>query len=367
MKNISLFILLSVFLFAGCSEQNDIRLEQTEITEETYELLSKENLSVINGVLNFGSVDSYYKISSLLGQLSDSDRDKWEEGLGFVSLRSEVNRVMAELAESADESAFMQLLNENSDILKMEDGTPKPIIEADFYAAVANREGLFHVEGACHKVFVDKIAISRTGSEEEPQNVFNEELKNGNSEVEVFDYRLKSSLKSSGCGDSMSRQFVKGDRKCVLSGIVYIEVVGNSSSWDIYRRVVFRITVKNERKNFWGNWKSYHAGCEVRDINLIVNAPVVTGSWTEVLDQRIINGQLVVVSKTYSRFTTQDIQKSYSDFSASGVQSSTRWYHVGDQVRNREIENPEFIKIRARGSNTGIGLGVNWVEITCGN
>ena len=365
MKKFNLLILLSVFIFAGCSEKDDIPLAKTEIAGGTYELLLKEELTVNNGVLNFGSVESYYKISSLLGQLSDADRDKWEKELGFVSLRSELNRVQNELTDSEDESAFLQLLNDNSDIVKMEDGTPKPIIEADFYAAIANRNGFFYVEGACHKVFENQIAISRNGSHDALQQAFSGGLKSGNSEVEVFDYRFNSNLKSSVCGNSLERQFATRDRKCVLSTRVYIEVIG--LGMNTYRRVIFRIEIKNERKNMWGNWIKYEAGCQVKDIELIVNAPIVTGSWSEIVQIEGDFGNIFNVSKIFSKYETQNIHKSYSAFSESGVYGTTRWYHVGDQVRNRVIEIPEFIKIRAKGSNTGIGLGVNWVEITCGN
>ncbi len=321
--------------------------EKKEINDTNDGLLSNSEIILKDGALHFQTVEAFFEMDEKLGSMTDKERQNWEKSIGFVSMRTELINVFEQIDEAEDEITIERIVSNNSDIVELIDGEVNPIIKSSSYAAIANRRGVFFVDGVIHKVEGSKIASSEDGNEQTVTNALQSNLKSASKGVNVVEYISKSILKSGGCGTRMSAYYDVNRRKCDFEMITYPYYCSGCCG-NYYYQVKAESRIVNYKKNWRGRWKRYNTGCTMKDRGYTISVPKVTG----------YNGY-------YTTFYYQDVTHTFgTDNSSYDCSTMTRWSYVGDRVQNIGIKTPQFSRVRGKATNRGIGN--NWAVINCG-
>ncbi len=331
-------ILVLVF-FSSC--------EKKSINDTNNALFPDSEIILKNGALNFQTVDAFFEMDAKLGAMTDQERKAWENRMGFVSMNTELSNVFEQIDAAEDEVAIEQIVSSNSDIVEFINGEVCPIIKSSSYAAVANRKGVFFVNGVIHKVEGGKIASSEDGSEQTVIKALKSDLQSISKGVNVFQYISDSPLKGGGCGTRKSAYYNTSKRKCDFEMKTYkYYCMGCCDNY--YYQVKVESKITNYKKNWFGHWMKYNTSCSMEDQECTISAPKVVG----------YNGQ-------HSIFYYQDVTRVFADQKSNyDCSTMTRWTYVGDRVQNVGIKTPKFSRVKGRASNRGIGN--NWAEIDCG-
>lgn len=322
-------------------------------TEEVLPLIStvsNADIEVVDGALNFKTAKAFFETSEKLGAMTKKERDDWEKSIGFKSLRTELNVVMNNIANTEDESAINQIVSSNSDIVLIQNEDILPIIESQAYAAISNRLGVFYVEGTIHMVDGGRIASSEDGDVASVTNALTGNLKSSEAGVDVVDYIDSSSLstlKSGGCGTEMTAYTEANKRKCDFKMKTYKYYCAGCCG-TYYYQVKCESKIINYVKS-WGKWKTYNTSCEMKERGYTISVPVVTG----------FNG---ISSVFYYANVTHTFSYDHSSYDCATM---TRWSYVGDQVQNSSINTPSFSRVKGQATNRGITDG-SWAVINCG-
>jgi hypothetical protein len=110
-----------------------------------------------DGALRFASVDDFFDAADAIRNKSPAQLDRWERGLGFLSMR----RAFAELEERLGAATGDQrtaLLDANADLLAPGSTVDELArrIPATAYAAFVDRRGVLYVADVAHKVTWDR-------------------------------------------------------------------------------------------------------------------------------------------------------------------------------------------------------------------
>lgn len=328
----------TAILFNSC-EKSEAELPKNNAT-------SNAEISLKDDALSFQTAEAFFETSGKLGAMSEKERQDWEAGIGFVSMRTELINIFQQVEAAEDEAAINQIVSTNSDLVKLVEGEVFPIIESNAYAAITNRKGIFFVEGVIHKVEGGKIASSEDGNEQTVTNALHSNLKSSNAGVNVIEYISNSTLKSSGCGTRMSAYKEHDKRKCDFEMKTYIY-----PCWGCCGNYYFQVKAEciiNNYKWSWGKWRPYNTSCTMKDRGYTISVPKVTG----------YNGQ-------HSTFYYQNVtQYPGTENSSYDCATMTRWSYVGDRVQNIGINTPSFSRVKGKASNRGIGD--RWAVINCG-
>ncbi len=329
-------------MVTSCNKEEPVSLEDVYLTDD---------VELMNGALNFVSPDAFFSISEKLGSMSDEDRDVWEDKLGFISLRTELNNLYEELEEIEDAQVENNLLLLNSDILKIEEGNIIPVIESAAYASIVNRLGVFYVDGIIHKVDGGRIASSEDGSYATVSAALSSSsLKANQLGVQVVDYIIpndNSSLKSSNCGTSKTAWYNSSDRKCdyIVKAIKYY---CKGCCGNYYYQVKVENNVTNYKKTILKRWKKYNTITKIENVAFTISVPIVTG----------YNGK-------NSLFYYSDRTYNFASQTSKEVATYTLWALVGDKVENSDINTPVFNRVKGKATNRGLGYN-KYAEINCG-
>ncbi|HOK51469.1 MAG TPA: hypothetical protein PLD12_07230 [Bacteroidales bacterium] len=283
--------------------------------------------------------------------MTDTERDSWEESIGFVSLRKELKEVYRELSQCDNKTTEDQILSKNSDIIVLQNNTIMPRIASNAYASVCNRNGIFYVEGVLHKVVDDQIYISEDGQPETIEKaIVDGKIPDGVKKLQYIK-NTHSLLKSGECGSIKTAYAQSSDRKCDFEIKTYEYACGGCCG-NFFREVRVELVIRNYKKNIWGNWKGYQTKCYYDNVAYTVIAPIVTG----------FNGESSIF---YYKAITQNIGYGESN---GDWETYSKWWKVGDGVQNVDIYDPKFDRVKGKASNRGL-LDPNnpqWAEINCG-
>jgi hypothetical protein len=79
---------------------------------------------VINGTLSFKSIDEFQRTSKFLANLSLAERTKWEEKIGFYSLKRKVEEGFAAIQAANEKESLVEInkaLQEFKDVIAEND------------------------------------------------------------------------------------------------------------------------------------------------------------------------------------------------------------------------------------------------------
>ncbi len=325
-----------------------------------------------DGALHFASAAAFFDAIDTAASLSPTELDAWEARIGFQSSRRAYERFATELDRAASEGEQRALLLAYHDVLTISGDELHPRIQAQGYAALTNRDGIFYVDGVIHKVTPDLVITVEDGSPEAAAAVLglpqvNVAAATGTiltprEGVRVSRYTVdadgdgderQSSLGADddwsvdACSSSYSVTETGSDRRLIFDMRTFryeaTECCGNFSN-----RVRAEWQMRGYKKNLLGSWVSYNTAYDYRDVTFEITAPVVTG----------FDG---VRSIFYYSLWTMGLS---AGGSGGDYSSWTVYTWVGDTVQNVWINTPTFNKVH--GLATSRGIGDRWGKIQCG-
>ena len=360
MKNnnfLTIFILSILVSLYSCNERNVLPEELP--SESPADVANYEGISVKNGALHFDTPDLFFETTEKLSKMSQDERDKWGEQIGFISLGTQLNQIFNAISNFDDDVDLQDIVNENSDIVEFRDDMVVPIIQSYAYASTANRKGIFFVNGIVHKVDGGRIASSEDGNEETVTNALKAGIKSTtssdetNNGIRVLDYVLQSSItRMSGCGNRMSAYNNSSDRKVELEMKTFTYYCSGCCG-NYYNQVKFELIISNYKKNIWGNWKDYELYTLYKNVAATISAPIGTG-YDYALNR--------------TTFKYENLTFYYLDFDSgnNAYAKVTHWSLIGSQIQNSSIAAPTFSRVKGEASNKGSGMSGKWATIYCG-
>ncbi|HSP81480.1 MAG TPA: hypothetical protein VLQ93_23380, partial [Myxococcaceae bacterium] len=310
-----------------------------------------------DGALHFESAQAFSAALKHLAEMSLQERDAWEARHGFMSMRRAYSQLTQRLESVRTEEEHARLLQEYRDVIKMTDDGIAPLVELDTYASIANRRGVFYVDGAVHKVtrqWVFSAADGRLDALEQLLATPAVEARTRDSDtldlpqgVRGMRHTVDSRVVAQGvCGSEKSTTYTNGDRRLLFYIRTYAYTVYDCCSY--YQGYAVQWEMRGKKKNLFGSWVSYSTAYEYRNVSTGLDVPRVTGS----------NGS----SNTYT-FIPVTL---WAGYGASDADAEA-WYltvYPGDLVRNVTLSAPSFDKVHGEASSRGIGA--NWAIIDCG-
>lgn len=258
-KLFSFILVIIVALFFGC---------QNEIVEKNEE----ENVWVENGILNFKTGDDFFSFSEKLSAMSRDESIEWENKLGFFSLRSEIEKVSSQIDSCKTVEDFHVVLENNSDILKLEDNTVVPVINSIFYPKIVNREGYYIVNGVLHRVTEDGIYTSTEQSFDDIEYSSRGRIKEDTESVRFMPHKT-SMLKSGNCGSIQNEESVwNNGKQCFVKVFVERKYCLSDCCTHEWNYAVSCYT--EARKKFLGATILYKSGHFCHSVELVMDAPV---------------------------------------------------------------------------------------------
>ena len=363
-KLIYIFAAIVALGFTACDKDNSIDTNQFELQDQI------DGVYVKNGILHFVDSETFFQKIKEVSEMEQTQRQQWEQNLGFVSLSTEIENVMNQISECDSQEAVNRILDVNNDIVYIKNDMFTSRIPSNTYQNIVNRAGIFYVGNVIHKVFEDVVLSTEEGTIEE-LNVSAIKMKNSSnrlrtvgttaqeSNINIYKYiETEDDLFESGengklraspntCG-SYRNAYVKGnDRRChfeMWTNIIYCQLC---CSEGYTQQIVVEIKTTHEIKNMWGNYKSFSQTTgSIRNVAFTVDVPVITGFDGYRTQYYYSNRTIYISSATGSREA-----------------SSHQWtYTCGEPIRNGNL-HAGFYRVRGQGGNRGI---TNWADINCG-
>jgi hypothetical protein len=267
-RTLSVLLILSVsyILVSSCEKEKVERKTDNESTKSAF--------IVQDGILMFESTNSYLETIDAIANLSDKEREIWEEGIGFLSQRRIINNIInAELEQDSinegkftiDEAKMMTGKELHSAIYSeyLKKGVIKIIDEGtddeywDYsvfnrgFVDFINEDGLYAIGDTLYQVTDNSLKAMKNANFNNVQLLINAtapDEKNG-----IYFIHQESNLKATSPGLIENPSWFTISKKRIKIGI-YLNVLyymPGSKSYDFYHEVY----VQCQEKNFWGNWK----------------------------------------------------------------------------------------------------------------
>lgn len=215
--------------------------------------------------------------------MNEKEFNEWENNIGFISLRTQLNNIYDEMDQCEDSLSFETLLNNNSDILATTDSLVVPKIESIVYSSLINRDGIYYVGSTLHKIQGTKLAVSLTGDSEAIENALNPIKKksqstNATSDIFIMDYLTDNTTittKSGSLSSSLEDWETAHDRKIHLKMLVT-----NACGWRVHFRdalpyyvetsnvTTIEVTARNYKKKKWSKkYRVYSTHGYLKDLS----------------------------------------------------------------------------------------------------
>jgi hypothetical protein len=277
MKN-KLFVFSLVVLFA-CSDDNSELTKPSASTDSDYHVKLTKPLTVINGILHFDSQETFFNVINEISQKSRKELDLWEQSLGFLSLRTEVRMALDEIGMAETIESYYSILQKHSDLLEEQDDAPRSKVEDVIYQSIANRDGIFYVDGMLFKATKDHLLYGHNLDQLKQVEDHQIAQLKASDKIGVVNYISRAESQridiggrtNSTCSNSVNAVHTEGDRRVILKSYFSTFEYGTCIlCFDyrcLYETVTVNIKVLGEKKSIFGKWRSYVTSLEFADLN----------------------------------------------------------------------------------------------------
>ena len=341
LQSVIILITVTFVMFQSCEKKKIA----TEISEETVEqkkptTIDISTIEMEGNMLNFKNEDEYFNAIQTLSEMTEEELDKWENNMGFYSLRTRINNAMDDIDNAQTKEEYQSLLDKYNDIIEINaENSVRPIITDLIYTSITNEYGIYKTDKVLNKLTREHIV---SASIEDYNTLVNIKFTDND-----FDNNLKSqkyienSSDKAYCGTSHSayKQYDKRRVFVTASKHQYTFWYNNSRSY------YFKVYMYGEKKNIWGNWKSYKTYLNFKDTRAKFYYPVfyIPGGW---------------------HYYTYNFSN-WSGNTSSDAKSLTKYKYMGKTASsNHSIPYAYFKAIECKASSRGVGD--RWAHIKCG-
>lgn len=158
--------------------------------------MDKIEYVVKDGVLSFNSSNDFFALGELILKMTPVQFSSWEKEIGFTSMRGEIQTAFEKLDTCTSIEEYQLILNQNSDILKVENELESPVIKSAFYQCVTNRKGYYIVADILHKITDEGLYTSNNDSFEFIETTVKSGAYLGSDKVQFLALKQQKLLKS---------------------------------------------------------------------------------------------------------------------------------------------------------------------------
>ena len=349
--------------FVGCEKENELLETQKVVEKSAVEEISAEidynnltvadmpQLEVRDGMLYFEDAEQYFKAISIVGNMTHEELDKWEQELGFVSLRTIVHNAYEELLNAETEDDVYEIIGRNSEYLEIiidEKGEQhvESIIDNPNFSSIINHNCLYlSSENVVkitknYKLFFPINFLNKIININENDII---DLKNDD-KITIHKYTIDET--KTGCGQSTTgyvmkdERWCRNDRRCYIKMATYTDVESNRQY--VYRSYVY---VWGKRKITSCAWIQYRTNLTLTSSSNYTVKFIENSSF----DWGIEYFSYVTVNRNYSWGFT--ITENLSSFFS---------YNPPPQPNQ-----PYFTHYYGKASSSGVGS--KWITISCPN
>lgn len=351
MKNLSFFIasVLIVSLFFSCNkEQVDEKISLSSALEPLVD--ESPNYIVKDGILCFNSAEDFIKLNDKLSTMDIEEIADWEKSIGFTSFQTEYFAAMERIDTISNLDEYIQVLNENFDLLYEKDSILYPVIEQTSYQRTANRNGIFVINDVVSKVTNEELLIFEDLCAESLLKVDskNLDLSKCTKRIALEDEIKYKSIYCDSYIDKWSDANTDGTRHKKCEVIAKVRKVVVPSGNDLLYKYEITCTSVSWAKDLIGNdYDQYASHHIMAPLEIVVEAPIVccsTGGYSF---------QEVTITRPFAETT-----------SASKKMIWLNGVRIGDYVVNQSIPDPEFKRIKGYFSTWG--SADKKVQLNCG-
>jgi hypothetical protein len=157
MRKIHSLLLAMVIVMTSCSE-NQVEPSESITSSKTPKVSSN------NGVLHFSTPDAVFETYELFNTMTEDERKAWEKNLGFESLNSVIDKVMDKLNSAQTKAEYENILERNKHLVELRNNSVERKIPFGYYALIANRNGVYFVQGAAYKISEKSLTVVADGN-----------------------------------------------------------------------------------------------------------------------------------------------------------------------------------------------------------
>lgn len=172
-------ILIILIGLAACQDKDLSTEQMPPIIDNTLQLsrsilerrIVLDSISVnTEGTLVFDTETAYLAITDTLLHFTDDELDRWEESIGFNSLRKKLNEIYNQVYAINNIDSFPNLVKKNADYIELEHGFITPIVKAKFYRNILNEKNYFYIGNDKYEV-LDGTSVRITTIEGKNSNI----------------------------------------------------------------------------------------------------------------------------------------------------------------------------------------------------
>lgn len=231
------------------------------MVEKCAEMQSFDNLTVADmpqlevrdGILYFENAEQYFKTIAIVGNMNEEELNKWEQELGFVSLRSMQNKAMNELELVETERDDNNIISKYSNYIELtDDNEIMPIVDDLIYSSIANQDGIYITNEMVNKISKNYLIIGKKENTALAKEIDIKTLSVNDENFEYYQYYQNGS-KSCDLDDYCERD---GRRRCYVKLNIYRYVYYNNNVYTI--RDYAHVHVWGTKKKTFGGWRRYN-------------------------------------------------------------------------------------------------------------
>ena len=292
-------------------------LEKSEEAEVVANIESYENLTladmpqleVRDEMLYFANSEQYFKTIAIVSKMTDEELDKWEQELGFVSLRTMQNKIWDKIEKIEEIEVVRNIIEQNSEYFKFElikDNVEiLPIVNDVIYASICNEKSMYCLKKQFTKIIDEHVIYSV--NKNKVSRITEKNISEIDSEVKIYNYVVSNNTKNNFGSFEMRDCFRDEDggycKKWNSDRMAFLEIEtykysgsDNEKSW------MFFVTAKAYGKRRYCDkyWRRYYTNLTMRNVNCRILYPaekIGTGWKYEPIDVLILAGSRSVNNK----------------------------------------------------------------------
>jgi hypothetical protein len=281
-KKIGFFVVMAAIIaaFGGCQKE-ELTVRQLTDEEVQPQEVVQPDVFVENEYLAFKNIEAVDSIIHLLNKMTTSEKETWENQLGFKSARAEFDALFEEDDKLPTLEAFLAFKEKYKDKLIFNDNDPDDCsidypYATKFFLPILNNEGVFKVGEIFYKYTKDNQYIIADGDLKKLKNL--DEYISDDMVITVP--RLKSATPlhtfpeddPSENNNEFHRKPNIDQRK--IKHELFIDLYINKIQTGLWKRGYYVVVNQRGQKLSWGSWRDYKTVYSMRKIKCEIGSVI---------------------------------------------------------------------------------------------